>query len=45
MKQEEEGFWEEIEIEEELVKEVLWKQGDGKAAGVNGLSGKVMKEL
>ena len=45
LKQEEEGFWEEVSLQEELIKEVLWKQGDGKAAGVNGLSGKVMKEL
>ena len=44
-RQEEEGYWEEVRVEEELLKEVLWKQGDGKAAGVNGLSGKMMKEL
>ena len=45
MKQEEEGFWKEEKVEEEEVKEALWKQGDGKAAGINGLSGKVLKEL
>lgn len=43
--QEKEGFWRETRVEEEEVKEAVWKQGDGKAAGVNGLSGKVMKEL
>lgn len=43
--QEEEGYWEEIEVEEEEVEEAIWKQKDGKIAGVNGLSGKVMKEL
>ena len=45
MKQEDEGFWMGVEVEEEEVKEALWKQGDGKAAGLNGLSGKVLKEL
>ena len=43
--QEREGFWEGVGVEEEEVKEALWKQKDGKTAGVNGLSGKVMKEL
>ena len=45
LKQEEEVFWEEVEVEEEEVKSAIWKQKDGKAAGVNGLSGRVMKEL
>ena len=45
LKQEEEGFWEEVRVEEEEIRLSLWKQGDGKAAGVNGLSGKVMKAL
>jgi len=43
--QEEEGYWLEVVAEEEEVREALWKQGDGKAAGVNGLSGRVLKEL
>ena len=45
LKQEEEGFWEEIRVGEEEVEEAVWKQKDRKAAGVNGLSGKVLKEL
>ena len=45
LEQEREGFWEDIEVEEEDIEEALWKQKDGKAAGVNELSGKVMKEL
>jgi len=43
--QQEEGYWEEVEVEEEEVEEAIWKQKDGKAAGVNGLSGRVIKEL
>jgi len=35
----------EVRVEEEEIKEALWKQGDGKAAGVNDLGGKVLKEL
>ena len=45
LKQEKEGFWEEIRVGEEEVEEAIWKQKDGKAARVNGLSGKVMEEL
>ena len=45
LKQEEEGFWEEIRVGEEEVEEAIWKQKDRKAAGINGLSGKVLKEL
>ena len=43
--QEEEGFWEKMGVEEEEVEKMIWMQKDGKAAGVNGLSGRVMKEL
>ena len=43
--QEEEGFWKDIRVEVEEVEEMIWMQKDGKAAGVNGLSGRVMKEL
>ena len=45
LEQEKKGFWKEVKIEEELVKEVLLKQGDGEAVGVNELSGKVLKEV
>lgn len=45
LKQEREGYWEEIMVEEEEVEEALWKQKDGKVEGVNGLSGKAIKEL
>jgi len=41
--QEEEGFWEEVSIEEEEVEECLKKQNDKKAAGENELGGKVLK--
>jgi len=34
--QEEEGFWEEVEVEEEEVEQLLGKQKDGKAAGKMG---------
>lgn len=43
--QEEEGYWMEVRVEEDMIREKIWKEGDGKAAGVNGLSGKVMKVL
>jgi len=42
LKQEGEGFWKEIEVEKEEIKGALWKQGDEKAVGVNGLSGKIL---
>ena len=45
LKQEREGFWEEVKVEEEEVGEMIGMQKDGKAAGINGLSGRVMKEL
>jgi len=41
--QEEEGFWEEIEVGEEEIEEMLEKQKDRKAAGENGMGGKVLK--
>jgi len=43
LEQEEEGFWEEVGVEEEEVEECLKKQGDGKAAGENEMGGKVLK--
>ena len=42
-KQEEEGFYEKVEVEEEEIEEMVKKQGDGKAAGENGLGEKVLK--
>lgn len=45
LKQEEEGFWKEVEVDEEEIREAIWKQKDGKGAGMNGLSERVMKEL
>jgi len=45
LSQEEEGFWEEVEVEEEEVKECVDKQGDRKAAGENELGGRVLKEV
>ena len=45
LEQEEEGYWEEVKLDREEVEEGLWRQKDRKAAGVNGLSGKVLKEL
>ena len=45
LKQEEEGYWEDIRLDEEEVEDALGKQKDRKAAGVKGLSGKVLKEL
>ena len=41
--QELEGFYERIEVEEEELEEMIKKQRDGKAAGENGLGGKVFK--
>jgi len=41
--QEEEEFWEKVEVEEEEVEECLKKQKDGKAAGENKMGGKVLK--
>jgi len=41
--QEREGFWSRVEVEEEEVEELLGKQKDRKAAGENGLGGKVLK--
>ena len=43
LKQEKEGLWEEVILEKVKVKEAVYKQRDGKAAGVNRLSGRVMK--
>jgi len=43
--QELEGFYEKVEVEEEELGEMIRKQGDGKAAGENGLGGKVLKMM
>ena len=43
--QELEGFYEKVEVEEEELGEMIKKQGDGKAAGENGLGGKVLKMM
>ena len=45
LEQEREGFWREVEVEEDEVEEMIRVQKDGKAAGINGLSGRVMKVL
>jgi len=45
MDQEEEGFWEEVGVEEEEVKECVDKQNNKKAAGENELGGRVLKEI
>ncbi|PUU74723.1 hypothetical protein B9Z19DRAFT_1132705 [Tuber borchii] len=38
-----EGFYERVELEDELLKDWIWKQNDKKAVGVNGIGGKVVK--
>ncbi|PWW79509.1 hypothetical protein C7212DRAFT_310379, partial [Tuber magnatum] len=43
--QEQEGFWERVELEEEEVEECRKKQGNRKAAGEDEIGGKVWKEI
>ena len=45
LEQEEEGFEGKVYLDEELVEECVFKQKDGKAVGINGIGGKVVKMI